>query len=119
MNVKFSSIADRGDVSKERVVLKVLAETDVGHFAVLRTGRRDNMATTGVKDIFWFPDKAVKAGDLVVLYTKSGVQSEKTLDNGSKAHFFYWGQSAPLWGTNDVVGVVLYSSDWNTFLPEK
>jgi hypothetical protein len=35
--------------------------------------------------------KAVEAGDLVVLYSKPGTQSQKKLNNGTAVHFFYWG----------------------------
>lgn len=119
MNVKFKSIAGRGDLADERVVLNVLAETDIGRFIVLRTKRHQDLATTGVRNAFWFPDKKVSAGDIVVLYSKAGTQSEKTLDSGSKAHFFYWGQTTPLWGASDVAGVVATTPEWNLFLPER
>src|SRR5205823_11802662 len=97
MNLKFSSIADRGIPTSERLVLKVVAKTDVGEYAVFRTGFSGSSVTIGVKNTFWFPDKPVAAGDLVVLYSKNGTESEKELEKGGKAHFFYWGAVGSLW----------------------
>jgi hypothetical protein len=69
--------------------------------------------TAGSKMAYWFPYKQVAAGDRIVVYTKAGVDSERTA--GSETlHFFYWGQTEPFW--NDKRGVVvLKSASWNFF----
>lgn len=112
MNLKIKSIAEKGDFQKERLVIRVLNDTDVGDYVLLRTGLSDGEVTTGVHNTFWFPFKNVKAGDLVVLYSKRGSQNEKELDGGRKAHFFYWGRTEALWGTHDKGVVLLYAPTW-------
>ena len=116
MNIKFSSIADSGVPADERLILKVLLDTDIGQFVVFRAKARNGSVTTGVETVFWFPDKAVKAGDLVVLYTKKGVTSEKILKNGNRAHFFHWGISSAIWDDKTMAAVILHVSEWKSYL---
>ncbi len=118
MNITFSSIsiADPGVPAKERLILKVLLDTDVGDFVVFRTKARNNQVTTGVETVFWFPDKAVKAGDLVVVYTKEGVRSEKPIKDGNRAHFFYWGISSAIWDDKSMAAIILHVSEWKSHL---
>lgn len=117
MNLKFSSIADRGITAKERLVLEVVAKTDVGEYAVFRTGVSGTSVTVGVRNTFWFPDKPVAAGDLVVLYSKSGTESEKELERGTKAHFFYWGAGGSLWGGKEDAAVIAHIDEWISHIP--
>jgi hypothetical protein len=117
VKVKIQSIADRGVPDKERIVMNVLSDTDIGGYAIFEASFRDGTVTTGVYDVFWFPDKQVNVGDYVVLYTKSGTQSEKTLKNGKKSHFFYWGSAGTKWDTKRSAPVLLLISEWSAFLP--
>ena len=112
MNIKLKSIADRGNSQKERLVIRVLQDTNVGYYLVLCTGYSDGQVNTGITSTYWFPDKEVKAGDLIVLYSKSGTTNEKVLESGSKAHFFYWGQSQSLWSSANRGVVLLHAPDW-------
>lgn len=118
MNVSFSYFKDRGQLGNERIVLKVLADDNIGDYVVLRSRYRDGNVTTGITHTFWFPDREVKAGDYIVLYTKPGVQSEKVSGSGATSHFFYWSQPAPLWQSADHAVVVLYAPDWISATPE-
>jgi hypothetical protein len=116
MRVKIASIADRADLDKERIVMKVLSDTDIGSYAVFNAEVQNGVVTTGVQDVFWFPDKKVSEGDFVVLYTKRGKQSEKKLHVGGKmTHFFYWGSSTPKWKTGGTAPVLLFISEWEAF----
>ena len=112
MKLEIKSIADKGDPKKERLVLRVVQDVNIGYFVVLCTGFSDGQVNTGVHNTFWFPDKEVRTGDLVVLYSKAGKDNEKTLENGSKAHFFYWGLSVPQWNSPSRGVVILHSPEW-------
>jgi hypothetical protein len=112
MKVEIKSIADKGDQKKERLVLRVGQDVNIGYFLVLCTGFTDGQVDTGIQQTFWFPDKEVKTGDLVVLYTKSGKNSEKQLEGGATAHFFYWGLSGPQWDKPNRSVVVLHAPEW-------
>ncbi|WP_031260694.1 hypothetical protein [Mesorhizobium sp. LNHC252B00] len=68
--------------------------------------------TIGLHYTYWFTYKLVAAGDLVVLYTKAGTDSEKALTTGKKAHFFYWGHSSAIWDQPDRAAVLLNAPTW-------
>lgn len=113
MNLKHSSFADAGTFEKERLVLKAHAEVEIGNYAVFCSGVSDGKATAGHKTAYWFPDEKVKAGDLVVLYTKTGTDSKKKLESGVTAHFFYWGLKNAIWGNSNNTAVLLRVAEWS------
>lgn len=119
MKLKIQSIADKGNFEKERLVLKAVADCDVGDYLILRAGFRDGSVTTGVHNTFWFPDEDVEAGDLVVVYSKSGRQNTKQLKNGKTSHFFYWARDSALWGTTSKAPVLMYSPEWESADPKE
>lgn len=114
MNLIFSSFADVGDLTKERLILKAVSDIPLGDYAVfLSKTSPDGTAYSGQQTAFWFPDGDIKANDLAVLYTKSGVASKKVLDSGATAHFFYWGLTAAQWGRTSGKGaVILRAAEW-------
>jgi hypothetical protein len=114
MNLKLKSIADKGDPQKERLVIRVLNDTDVGEFLVMRTGFVDDSVNIGVENTYWFPDKLVKAGDLIILYSRAGKIQEKALDRGGNAHFFYWGQSRAIWQSPNTGAVLAHAPVWES-----
>ena len=119
MKITIQSIADKGIKGKERLVLKVKSDTDIGDYIIIQAGYSDEQVTTDIHNTFWFPYKAVSAGDLVVLYTKSGRENEKELKSGRKAHFFYWGLNSSIWGLKDRAPVLLHAPEWISKGPEE
>ena len=116
MILKVTAIADRGNYMKERIVMKATQDVDVGNFAMFRAGLlKDGAITSDTTDAFWFPDKSIKANDVVVLYTKKGTASERVLSLGNTVHFYYWGKSEKLWSGSDHAPVLVYTSDWEKF----
>lgn len=120
MRLAIGSFADRGDISRERLVIDVLFDLDIGNYVALRSRSNDGISpTSGQKIAYWFPDRKIAAGDIVVLYSKAGESSTKRLSSGKTAHFYYWGQSAALWGTSDHSAVLLRVSEWIHRIPER
>jgi hypothetical protein len=119
MKIDIQSVADKGNFQKERLVLKVKADTNIGDYLVIQTGFHDGEVTIGTYNTFWFPYKSVSAGDLVVLYTKSGKENVKELNGSRKAHFFYWGLSSALWRGVDRAPVLLHAPEWISKSPDE
>ena len=119
MRIEIQSVADKGNVQKERLVLKVRSSADIGDYILIQSGYNDGGVTIGTFHTYWFPYKEVSHGDLVVLYTKSGKDSEKELSGGKKAHFFYWGIDAAIWGTADKAPVLLHAPEWVSKSPDE
>ncbi len=117
MNLQFSSFAEPGVLSNERLILKASAALNVGDYVILRSLVSDGNPTAGWKGAYWFPDLEVSANDLVVLYSKKGSQSTKVLKSGRTAHFFYWGRTEPMWGNNGHGAVILLASEWDFQTP--
>lgn len=118
MKLDIVRVTNPGDLGNERLVLRARANLDVGAFAVFRAYVRDGRVTNLVRATYWFPDKPVNTDDIVVLYSKAGKQSEKTLTGGSKAHFFYWALSEPAWGSKETAPVIVFVSEWDTHFPK-
>jgi len=119
MNLEIRSFAKAGEISHERIILKALTDLDIGEYAVFRSGVGSNREepTSGRKIAFWFPDEKVKAGDLVVLYTKKGNRSVKQLDEGGTVYFFYWGRDEVLWADKQFGAVLLEVAAWQFRVP--
>ena len=113
MSLQISSFADIGQLDKERLVIKVLEDIDIGEYAVFYSRvSSEGTPTSGAKRAYWFPDGAAKSGDLVVLYTKRGTASTKNLTGGRVARFYYWGYDNALWGSDNAAAVVLGIAEW-------
>ena len=117
MRLRIQRVRDRGSVAKERLVIKVLADTDVGSFAIFRTHFTQGEPTVAIDDTFWFPDSPVVKGDFVVVYTKNGSLGTKQLASGATTHFFYWGSTVSLWEAKDMGAVLLEVNEWQAFQP--
>lgn len=112
MKVKIASVANAGDIEKERLILKVEHESDIGSYLVLQ-GRteEDSVWSDAQPNAFWFPDKSVKIGDLVVLYTREGAEGTKDIGNGHTSYFHYWNLKQPVW-TKGHTPVLIEAGDW-------
>lgn len=117
MRLAILSVANKGDLKKERLVLNVRANTDIGEYILLQTVY-DSGLTTHTYNTYWFPDKKVKTGDIVVVYTKDGRENEIE-ENGHRIHFLYWGLSMPIWSEEDRAPVLLYAPEWTSKSPEE
>ena len=119
MKMEILSVADRGNIGKERLLLEVRADTDIGDYVVLQSGFSEDSVTTNIYHAFWPPYKLVRAGDLIVIYTTSGKDNRKKLDNGKSAHFYYWGLEKPIWSTTGRAPIVLHAPKWTSKDPKE
>ena len=115
MNVKIKKIANGGELDKERVVFSVIEDTPIGTNMVMKTKTlSEKKVSSSIEQTFWFPDKDVKKGDLVVLYTKKGINTESQNDDGTTTHFFYLGLDSPIWNdAEDAVLLVETDGNWS------
>jgi hypothetical protein len=115
MKLSITQIYKRGVQSEERLVMKVLNDTNLTYFVVLDTVYTSPQSVSpSPKRAYWFRSKPVKAGDQVILYTKEGVPSEKKLEDGTTAYFFYWNQKSVLWDKTGNCAVVMEINSWAT-----
>jgi len=100
-------------MQRERIILKAREATDLGSYAVFAARPSEESVASGdVPYVFWFPDRELKAGDLVVLYTKSGSPSEKKNEGGATTYFYYWGLDKPIWADSAYRAVLVNTPLW-------
>jgi hypothetical protein len=113
MTIKINYIKDSSTIKKERVVLRVLTDDELGlYFLFKTTENEDNTVANSVSNPFWFPDKTVKAGDLVVIYSREGTPSEVKNKSGSTTHFFYLDSPKTIWNKSSDCAVLLECKSW-------
>lgn len=117
MNVLIKKIVDIGVYEKERIILNALTDGDIGRHAIFLAKKNQTGITNAIENVYWFPDKKIQAGDLVVLYTNEGFQSETHNNNGTTTHFFHWGLSTTLPLSTYAVTLVDIP-EWKVFNPE-
>lgn len=115
MNLKIESIVDAGQAD-ERVVFRAVEDCDIGaYFTFISnyTNVQSKIVSTVVRAPYWFPDQKVRKGDYVVVYSKSGVNSNKDNSDSTKSYFYYRGLPSAVCGNIiDPCGVLLLVSQW-------
>ena len=119
MRIEIGSVAGKGNLEKERLVLEVKADTDIGDYILIQAGFGDGEVKISTYHTYWFPYQTIAEGDLVVIYTKSGNQNTKELKDGRIVHFYYWNLSEAIWNTNKRTPVLLYAPEWIHKNPKK
>lgn len=118
MRLDIVRVADKGNLDKERLLLKAISTTEVGNYLLLPAGVQGDRLTTPARNPYWFPDKQIEGGDLVVVYTKEGGDNDSLMEDGRKVHFFYWGLDDPVWGGRDLAPVLFHAREWASKAPE-
>ena len=113
MNLKILTIKDPGIKEKERVVLSVLADINLGDYLIAKTYTlKDERISAELEDVMWLPDQDLKQGDQVVVYTKAGEKNKITNSDGSTSYFYYWELSEPI-GDEEEAGAIIFEADWD------
>jgi hypothetical protein len=91
---------------EERVVLKAIETTNLCFYQIVDTTYVGDSVSDRFRHLFWFPDYLVEKGDIVVLYTKTGLKSVKQ-NKDKRTHFFYWNVKNSVWNDDaDAVKLV-------------
>lgn len=115
MSIDFDSIKDSGNIEKERIILKVTQACDLGKYMLAISKEiTEQTFSSNLQNLYWFPDKELKLGDLVVLYTKKGEKGNTINEDGSTTYFYYWGLSTSLSKLEEKPCVVLLESTWKS-----
>jgi hypothetical protein len=115
MKVVCLGIFDRGDISKERVHFRAIADISLQFYAIYDTNYLgDDKIQTQHKNCFWFAPFQVKAGQNVVLYTRIGNQNTEPRNDGSVFHFFFRGLNQPIYTQPEKCAVIFELANWIT-----
>lgn len=111
--IQIVRVADPGDISKERVLLRMEQSVDLVNYILLNAYSEENEVYDLNQHIFWFPSVVATQGEYVRLYTKSGNYTlTEGLFGGSRARFhnFYWGKKAAVWRASPIPGLPMFSN---------
>lgn len=114
MKLEIVSVKGAGKLQEERLVLRAIADTDIGQYLVADTTYQgEGQVSNRLRHIFWLPDKEVSARDLVVLYTKTGKDKSRQNDSGNRTHFIYWDLGRTIWNSEEDAATLFHISDWD------
>lgn len=115
MKFKINGLREPGNLEKERVVIEILEDGNVGTLIVASTKQQDEgSVSSGIKNSYWIPDQDVQKGDLIIIYTKAGKKNNRVNPSNSTSYFFYIGLETPLYNENDETVVVFDISYWKS-----
>ena len=107
MELQILYVKDAGDKSKERIILQAKTDCDIGTYILFDTTYDGKYISNKLRHSFWFPDKEVKSGDKIIIYTKRGEEKIKENCNGNNSYFFYWGLDTTIWNKDeDCAGLI-------------
>lgn len=78
MNVNIKYIKDAGIPDKERLILSIFKEDDIGYYIIFNTVFIGEKVSTDIKHTFWFSDKKVHAGRFSCAIYKERRQKRET-----------------------------------------
>ena len=98
----------------ECITLYASEDVQLGHYAVLdRTFSKDNKLSNKFRHFHQLPNKAVRAGEFVRLFTGTGTDKTWTWTNKDKiscqVHDIYWGSGENILNNNSKDQVTLIS----------
>jgi hypothetical protein len=116
MKVRIISVHGHGDYDKEHVLMEVLRDCDIGNFILAdSTYTNEHKISNRLRHILWIPDKFVKQGDLVSVWTKSGTNTTVTNDQGRTIHRFFWDLKTAVWNDEGDCAVLFDINAWRLF----
>lgn len=114
MKMKIKSIHNHGKAGEEYVLLEVTEDCQVGaHILADTTFTDTGRVSNKLRHTFWFPDKAINAGELVVVRTGKGTDDSYKNNIGTKVHRFYWNLALPVWNDQKDAAILVEIKDWS------
>lgn len=118
MELNLNSVIDTGNHENERLVLDVVEDCNLKYFLIFdSTYKGEHKISNKLRHTYWFTSKEVKAGDLVVLYTRkkrTGEKEEIQNSDGTTSHFFFWGLDSYVWNNDGDVAGLMRIKTWDT-----
>ncbi len=109
MSISIINIINNADPDDDECVILVVEEDiNLGNYAIRDHTYDDD---GDVSDIFphyyEFPHKAVKKGEIIVLYTGTGKDGSYKNAEDTNVHAFYWGSDESIWNNSGDQAILL------------
>ena len=107
MELRITGISDRGVLKDERIGFKVVKDCELKFYQLFRTSfSKSGGFYNRAKSAYWFAPKEVKAGDKIIVYSRSGKDNSQENSDGTTTYWFYWGLDEPIF-VEEKYGIVL------------
>lgn len=115
MELIITGIGDKGDLLNERIGLKATKDCELKFYQLFRTEFLESGGFFNKSNaVFWFAPKTIKAGDKVVVYTKTGIDKTENKPDGSTVYFMYWGLTDSIFKDKNKGIVLAEMTNWKT-----
>ena len=105
-NLRVVRVREAGQ-ARERVLIRARRACNLGKYAIVGVTIDGNGYFPTNRQIYWFPDAEVEAGDLIVLQTLDGIDGAFPNAEGKTTHRFHWALTKPVWTSLRVPCLVL------------
>lgn len=117
MKAKIRTVIDHGVMSgkdAERIVIDILEDTNMSEYMILdSTYEEGGTISNKIRHPYWFKNRNVKKGDVIVLYTKEGTFNKVENKDKPTTYFYYWGLKSFVWNNDGDAAVLLHIDDTN------
>lgn len=105
--LKILGVHNQGNQLEEFVLLQALADVDIGPYGIAdSTYVSASTISNRLRHTYWFPDKKVSKGALILLRTCEG--KDGPIKYGDQpAHRFFWGLKTSVWNDTGDCAVLL------------
>lgn len=116
MKLKIVSVHNQGDFDKEHVLLRAVEDCNLTHYLLADTTYiKDDVVSNRLRHTYWFIDKPIKKGDYVSVWTKSGIDTEGTMQDGTPIHRLFWNLKTAVWNDTGDCAILVYTPNWQQF----
>jgi hypothetical protein len=117
MKIKIKSVENGKGHEEEKVLIEVLEDCDIGQYAIFDTTYANKEKVSNkVRHTYWFPDRKVKAGDFVMVYTKPGTNRRFTNSDDTTTHVLHWEIREEIWNNDGDCAILLEIGEWEPTL---
>ena len=118
MHIKLINIRNAGD-ENERLLIRVLDDCNLKGYAIVDNTYENGIVSNVNRHVYFFPDKHVKKGNIVRLYTKKGTNYDVEANYGKEKvtyYNFFWGfeEEITVWNQS---GDIPYIIHYNEVVP--
>lgn len=114
--LQVNSVEGKGKLAQECVYLQVSEDIDrLSDYMICdSTYSENNKISNELRHTFWFPRKAVKKGDWIQLWTKTGKNTSWLNQADTTTHVFYWKLGHTVWNKDGDCAVLFKLENWKT-----
>lgn len=113
MKLSIIGVRSASSIAAERILIRARNDTDIGEYLLADTTYEgETQVSNKLRHILWLPDREVSRGDLIVVYTKDGIDKSRENESGNLTHFIYWGLSRAIWNESGDAATLFHISDW-------